>query len=313
MTQPLLLSIITPTYNRADYIIDAVESVLAQNYANFEHIVIDGQSKDETLEILSRYPHLRVLSEPDRGMYDALNKGLKLAQGEVIGWVNSDDLYAPDAFLEVMTLFSANPQLQAVSGGALVFSGSKDNPTILRTIPWIETGEMLSRLTQNSPVTNGWFFRRSVFEIVGEFDSTCLYSGDRDFLLRMAFAGTSFLPLRKIVYHYRVHPGSYTLSSADSRDPVKASARVKVLLEQIRVLERFLSDTNTPPPALPYLRSRHSEQTYRLAATALYHRQWHTAKWAIFHGWKQNTIWPFFFIHMGLSRSFDQSRKNQPE
>jgi glycosyltransferase involved in cell wall biosynthesis len=313
MTSPLLLSIITPTYNRADYIIDAVESVLAQNYANFEHIVIDGQSKDGTLDVLSRYSHLKVLSEPDRGMYDALNKGLKLAQGEVIGWVNSDDLYAPGAFVDVMALFSANPELEAVSGGALVFSGSKVNPTLIRTIPWIETGELLSRLTQNSPVTNGWFFRRSVFEKVGEFDATCLYSGDRDFLLRMAFAGTSFLPLRKIVYHYRVHPGSFTLSSADSRDRVRASARVKVLLEQVRVLERFLSDTNTPTPALPFLRSRHSEQTYRLASTALYHRQWQAAKWAVYRGCKYNLCWPISFIQMGVSRLFNISHDNKQE
>jgi glycosyltransferase involved in cell wall biosynthesis len=307
MVNSLLLSIITPTYNRANYIMDAVESVLSQDYPNVEHIIIDGQSKDGTLDLLARYPHLRVISEPDSGMYDALNKGLMKAQGDVIGWVNSDDLFLPGVFTDVMALFAAEPSLEAVVGGAVVFSGPIDNPTILRTIPWIETGELIPRLTQNSPVTNGWFFRRSVFDKVGVFDASCLYSGDRDFLLRMAFAGTNYQPLRKVVYSYRVHPGSFTINSLDSRDPGRGSVRIKVLTEQTQVIERFLSNGNTPKEALPLLRSRHSEQTYRLAATALYHRQWQSAKRAVVQGCKHNFIWPIFFIWMALSRLFRTS------
>ena len=74
------ISIITPSFNRCGMITQAIESVLAQNYPHFEHIIVDGGSTDGTLDILSKYSHLKIISEPDKGMYDALNKGLNIAR-----------------------------------------------------------------------------------------------------------------------------------------------------------------------------------------------------------------------------------------
>ena len=82
-----------PCLNRVNLIREAIESVLAQDYPNFEHIVIDGGSTDGTLDVLREYRHLKLISEPDNGLYDAVNKGIRLAQGELIGWLNSDDVY----------------------------------------------------------------------------------------------------------------------------------------------------------------------------------------------------------------------------
>src|SRR5689334_8323683 len=93
-----LLSIITPCLNRSTYIADAVESVLKQDYHNFEHVIMDGGSTDPTLSILGRYPHLQVFSEKDQGMYHALNKGIAKVRGEVIALLNSDDVYEPGIF-----------------------------------------------------------------------------------------------------------------------------------------------------------------------------------------------------------------------
>ncbi len=121
MTQTLpTISIITPSFNRADMIAQAVESVLKQGDLPLEHIIIDGGSTDGTLDLLEQFPHLRVVSEPDDGMYDALNKGLKLAHGEIIGFLNTDDLYTPSVFMEVLPLFT-NPAVDAVAGRAVVF------------------------------------------------------------------------------------------------------------------------------------------------------------------------------------------------
>src|SRR5258708_17772127 len=92
------ISIITPSYNQGRFIEDAIQAVLAQDYPDFEHIIVDNCSSDNTLEILRKYPHLKWVSEPDEGQSDALNKGFGLSGGEVLGWLNCDDFYLPGAF-----------------------------------------------------------------------------------------------------------------------------------------------------------------------------------------------------------------------
>ncbi len=100
MTLPKI-SVITVSFNQGEFIRQNIESVLAQNYENFEHLIIDGGSTDNTLEILRQYPHLKWTSKPDRGQSDALNQGFERAEGDIIAWLNSDDWYAPGIFHEV--------------------------------------------------------------------------------------------------------------------------------------------------------------------------------------------------------------------
>lgn len=95
------ISIVTPSFNQGRYIAETVESVLAQDYPNLEYIVIDGGSTDGTLEILGRYPHIKVISEPDRGQAEAINKGFRLATGDIWGFLNSDDTLLPGALHRV--------------------------------------------------------------------------------------------------------------------------------------------------------------------------------------------------------------------
>ena len=95
------ISIVTPSFNQGHYIAATIESVLAQQYPDFEHIIIDGGSSDITLDVLQRYPHLHVISEPDRGHAHALNKGFRLATGEHPGFLNSDDTLLPHALHRV--------------------------------------------------------------------------------------------------------------------------------------------------------------------------------------------------------------------
>ncbi|MBN1416361.1 MAG: glycosyltransferase, partial [Bacteroidales bacterium] len=92
------ISIITPCLNRVEFIRTAIESVLAQNYQNFEHIIIDGGSTDGTLELLKKYQHVIFVSEPDENLYEAINKGIRLASGKIIGHLNSDDFYSKAIF-----------------------------------------------------------------------------------------------------------------------------------------------------------------------------------------------------------------------
>lgn len=95
------ISIVTPSFNQGEYIAETIESVIAQDYPNLEHIVMDGGSTDSTLEVLKRYPHLKVISEPDRGQSDAINKGFRLATGDIWGFLNSDDTLLPGALHRV--------------------------------------------------------------------------------------------------------------------------------------------------------------------------------------------------------------------
>lgn len=92
------ISIITVTWNRAEMLEDAILSVMSQNYQNYEHIIIDNASTDNTSQILSKYKHIKFISEPDNGQSEAINKGFKLATGEIFGWLNDDDIYLPGTF-----------------------------------------------------------------------------------------------------------------------------------------------------------------------------------------------------------------------
>ena len=95
------ISIVTPSYNQGTFIAETIESVVSQKYPDFEHIIIDGGSTDETLEVLKHYPYLRIVSEPDRGQADAINKGFQMATGKILGYLNSDDTLVPRALHRV--------------------------------------------------------------------------------------------------------------------------------------------------------------------------------------------------------------------
>ena len=99
------ITIVTPSFNQGKFIDENIQSVLTQNYPNFEHIIIDGGSIDGTVDILKKYSHLKWVSEPDRGQASALNKGFRMATGDVIGWLNSDDSYLPGTFEVVARAF----------------------------------------------------------------------------------------------------------------------------------------------------------------------------------------------------------------
>jgi len=100
------ISIISPSYNQGIFVEEAILSVLNQNYPNFEHIIIDGGSKDNTVEILKKYPHVKWVSEADEGQSDAINKGFNLATGDIIGWLNVDDYYLNNIFERISNYLS---------------------------------------------------------------------------------------------------------------------------------------------------------------------------------------------------------------
>src|SRR6266487_5259453 len=117
------ISVVTPTFNSRHTLRETVESVLQQNYPNYEHIVMDGGSTDGTLDILREYPHLNWVSEKDNGHYDAMNRGIRKATGEVVNILNSDDCYRSGALHAVGSAFAANPDWDGLFGDVVYVDG----------------------------------------------------------------------------------------------------------------------------------------------------------------------------------------------
>lgn len=185
MSDKPLISIITPTYNCARYIRDCIESVQSQNYQAFEHIIVDGASTDETVEILKEYPHLKWISEPDAGEAEALNKGLAMARGNIIGWLNADDYYAKNIFSRVAHEVDPRRNRHFVYGNtdfvdeAGNFIWRKRSRSILR-LPF------LLRWWRNTvhPHQPSIFFSRQLIDDIGDFDTKLNFSIDYEYWLR---------------------------------------------------------------------------------------------------------------------------------
>lgn len=205
------LSIITPSYNQAEYIEATLHSVHTQNYPYLEHLVIDGGSTDGTLDILRRYakrPHLHWISEPDKGQAEAINKGFKRATGEVIAWLNSDDIYLPQALPRVADFFEQHPDIDVLYGDYYLINERGELLLQKQEIPF-DYNILLYGLDYISQPTT--FFRRRVLEKVGYLDETLHYGLDWEYWLRLAQAGCRFAYLPHYLAATRWHTTAKTL------------------------------------------------------------------------------------------------------
>jgi len=196
------ISVITASLNRKDFIRAAVESVLDQHYSEFEHWIVDGGSSDGTLELLKEYPHLKIISEPDRGVYDAWNKGINRSDGDVISILNSDDLYTPKAFERCAEMFRSFPDASLVSGGCQIFrttaSGQEIEMHNYRNPQQYRLS--LRNATVGLPNINSRFFRRSLFSSIGAFDLNYLVAADREALVGAAGGEVEDIAVADVFY-----------------------------------------------------------------------------------------------------------------
>lgn len=187
LCQLMKLSLITVTSNSGQFLEDCILSVIAQNYPNIEYIVIDGKSTDNTIDIIKKYEHSiqTWISEPDRGMYDAINKGMKLATGDIIGILNSDDVLDNNAVVSsVIQAFKENG-VDSIYGD-LEYVDQQDINKVYRI--WKGRTYKRSRfLTGWMPAHPTFYFRRSLFEQYGGYENHFYSSADYELMCRYLF------------------------------------------------------------------------------------------------------------------------------
>ena len=202
-----LISVITPSLNQGKFIEQTIQSVLNQNYTNFEHIIIDGGSVDNTNNILNKYPHLKCISEKDSGQSHALNKGLRIARGDIIAWINSDDWYELGAFRYVTEFFNNNPNKNIVMGNCnLVNEEGKVFETVINRE---RGGDELKKywIGKSIPTQPAVFFKRKLLKQYGYADEELNYAMDYDLWMRFS-RHNRFYHIDKNVANYRFHKGA---------------------------------------------------------------------------------------------------------
>lgn len=199
MKRDVLVSIITPCYNSEKTIRQTLDCMIHQTYQNYEYIIIDGASKDSTMDIIRQYSplfgkKLTIVSEPDNGIYEAMNKGIRMAMGQLIGIINSDDYYENDA-IENMVAAMTDEKYQILYGFLRCFEGEQ---------------EIKVELYHHSNLSNKMithptcFVTKPVYEDYGMYDASYRSSADYEFMLRIYDrGGVSFIPVYKIISNLR--------------------------------------------------------------------------------------------------------------
>ncbi|PKV62738.1 glycosyltransferase family 2 protein [Pontibacter ramchanderi] len=206
------ISIITPTYNSAAYIKDTLDSIHQQTYRNFEHVVIDGLSTDNTLEIVKNYDIKKVISEKDSGQSNAINKGFGLIDGDIFAWQNGDDLYTPDAFQIVTDYFTANPEVDIVYGYYQMIDEQGDWLCDVQPIEWNSWLFIHGRFCPVQPTV---FWRRRVSEAVGLLDESLYFCMDVDFYAKALKQGFTYGRIPQFLGKFRVHQESKTQNKSN--------------------------------------------------------------------------------------------------
>lgn len=239
------VSIITVVHNGEKYIEKAIKSIISQNYTHIEYIIIDGDSTDSTMDIINKYKndiHI-VVSEKDKGMYDALNKGFSLATGDVLCWLNSDDYLFPNAINTVVDVFNTFPQVEWLTGRKVIINKHDQIIKIGCFKSFVKKyihsgyyrGDAIGFITQEAT-----FWKKGLYEKAGSFvDSN--YKLASDFELWTRFSNyTELYSINTLLGAFRLHGDQLSRNKADyylECDKIKPISRIRI--KYLNILRSF--------------------------------------------------------------------------
>jgi glycosyltransferase involved in cell wall biosynthesis len=239
------ISIITPNYNTAKYLEQTIQSVLSQKGDfELEYIVIDGGSTDESLDILERYKgELKYISEKDKGQSDAINKGMRMATGDILAYINADDIYTDGTFEKVIKYFDDNPKCMWVAGFCKVIN--QDNKEVRKYVTEYKNWRLKnfkikdSLIIENCISQPSTFWRKEILKEIGYFDESLHYSMDQDYWCRIALK-YEFHLIPMYLANFRFLPDTKTGANIgkqlkESLDIAKKYSQSKAALFRVKV------------------------------------------------------------------------------
>jgi len=211
------ISIITPSYNQGQFLEQTILSVLGQSYPNLEYIILDGGSTDDSVEIIKKYDkHLSHWeSNADGGQANAINKGFGMATGDILGWLNSDDMYLPGALFAAAKALDNGVNNRIIFGNCLHFE--QENPRNVRGSNVVLDHKVLELRLADYVIQPSSFWTKKTFENVGPLDTSLNYTFDWDWFIRAQQKAVEFLPIPAFLSIYRLHSAHKTGTGGDIR------------------------------------------------------------------------------------------------
>ncbi len=262
------VSIITPSYNQAQFLEETIVSVLDQDYSKIEYIIIDGKSTDGSVDIIRKYEDRLAywVSEPDNGQCHAINKGFKRASGDVIAWLNSDDVYRPGAIREVVKSFHDHPDAVAVIGGCALVDAERNVFSFKKPIDLNPQRLLCGGGIPGQPAV---FFRRELLERVGGLREDLHYILDWEYWLRvgMRYSQDRVILSDRVLAEARIWLGNKTSTGYSTVAKAERGSQQMNIDERLKVLDGIFSNRQLP------------KKLRKLESTAYSKTYWRNAKY----------------------------------
>jgi len=209
------VSIVTPSFNQGEFIERTINSVLSQSYKNIEYIIIDGGSTDSTMRICEKYKNFIdvVISEKDRGQTDAINKGFRLASGDIVGWINSDDILYKNCVDNIVKIFEKNKKCSIAYPSILNIIDEKDD--VFRVVNKKIPNKNFLLREDFSVIQQGSFYKKEYIELVGYLDEQIDYCMDLDLWLKLLSCGEICSYDDEAISAFRIWGGTKTVNGGN--------------------------------------------------------------------------------------------------